>query len=171
MEIGWLLTFMYVDGLGQHCANALELRVLHKAIWLVWSETTQNLDLCTDPCSLRRCRLTGGYIGMPIISLRQLDERLRLIMGIPIPIRCCFYLNNYRPWTRFLSLAQSKLRLCSANNTNRPGYWSNLPCDWPSTAWAYSEQETENGPWCGAIYRLLHKEYEICCIKTLYYNW
>ena len=23
-----------------------------------------------------------------------------------------------------------------------------LPCDWPSTAWAYSEQETENGPWC-----------------------
>ena len=45
---------------------------------------------------------------------------------------------------RFLSLAQSKLRLCSANH--RPGYWSNLPCDWPSTAWAYSEQETENGP-------------------------
>ena len=42
-----------------------------------------------------------------------------------IPIRACF-----------LSLAQSKLRLCSANH--RPGYWSNLPCDWPSTAWAYS---------------------------------
>ena len=38
----------------------------------------------------------------------------------------------------------SKLRLCSANH--RPGYWSNLSCDWPSTAWAYSEQETENGP-------------------------
>ena len=37
----------------------------------------------------------------------------------------------------FLSLAQSKLRLYSANH--RPGYWSNLPCDWPSTAWAYSE--------------------------------
>ena len=48
-------------------------------------------------------------------------------------------------WTCFLSLAQSKLRLCSANH--RPGYWSNLPCDWLSTAWAYSEQETENGPW------------------------
>ena len=45
---------------------------------------------------------------------------------------------------RFLSLAQSKLRLCSANRS--PGYWSNLPCDWPRTAWAYSEQETENGP-------------------------
>ena len=38
-----------------------------------------------------------------------------------------------------------KFRLCSANP--KPGYWSNLPCDWPSTAWAYSEQETENGPW------------------------
>ena len=46
---------------------------------------------------------------------------------------------------RFLSLARSKLRLCSANH--RPGYWSNLPCDWLSTAWAYSEQETENRPW------------------------
>ena len=46
---------------------------------------------------------------------------------------------------RFLSLTRSKLRLCSANH--RPGYWSNLPCDWPSTAWAYSEQETGNGPW------------------------
>ena len=27
-----------------------------------------------------------------------------------------------------------------------PDYWSNLPCDRPSTAWAYSEQETENDP-------------------------
>ena len=95
-------------------------------------------------------------------------------------------------WACFLSLAQSKLRLCSANHRpgpvfclllwvssdyaqpitgqvtevtcpvigraqheltpskgqkTGPGYWSNLPCDWPSTAWAYSEQETENGPW------------------------
>ena len=44
----------------------------------------------------------------------------------------------------FLSLVRSKLRLCSANH--RPGYWSNLPCDWPSTAWAYSEQDTEKWP-------------------------
>ena len=44
------------------------------------------------------------------------------------------------PWTCFLSFARStKLRLCSANH--RPGYWSNLPCDWP-----YSQQETENRP-------------------------
>ena len=44
----------------------------------------------------------------------------------------------------FLSLPWSKHRLCSANH--RPGYWSNLPCDWPSTAWAYSEPDAENGP-------------------------
>ena len=45
---------------------------------------------------------------------------------------------------RFLSLAWSKLRLCSANH--RAGYFSNLACDWLSIVWAYSEQETENGP-------------------------
>ena len=48
---------------------------------------------------------------------------------------------------RFLSLAQSKLRLCSANH--RAGYFSNLDCDWLSIVWAYFEQETENGPWSG----------------------
>ena len=48
-------------------------------------------------------------------------------------------------WVRFLSLAGCKLRLCSANH--RSGYWSNLPCDWTSTAWANSLQETEIGPW------------------------
>ena len=47
---------------------------------------------------------------------------------------------------RFLSLTWSKLRLCSANH--RAGYFSNLACDWLSIVWAYSKQETENGPWC-----------------------
>ena len=55
------------------------------------------------------------------------------------------FLATVRTRACFLSLAQSKLGLCSANH--RPGYWSNLPCDWPSTASAYSEQETENEPW------------------------
>ena len=44
----------------------------------------------------------------------------------------------------FLSFARSKLKLCSANH--RSGYFSNLACDWLSIVWAYSEQETENGP-------------------------
>ena len=50
-------------------------------------------------------------------------------------------------WARFLLLVQSKLRLYSANH--RTGYFSNLPCDWLSIVWAYSEQETENGPLSG----------------------
>ena len=58
-------------------------------------------------------------------------------------LQCCteplilFQPITQRTRARFLSLARSKLRLWSANH--RPGYWSNLPCDWPSTAWAYSE--------------------------------
>ena len=45
---------------------------------------------------------------------------------------------------RYLPLAWSKLRLCSANH--RAGYFSNLACDWLSITWAFSKQETENGP-------------------------
>ena len=45
-----------------------------------------------------------------------------------------------------LSLAQGKLRLCSANH--RSGYFNNLACDWLSIVWAYFEQETENRPCC-----------------------
>ena len=52
-------------------------------------------------------------------------------------------------WARFLSLARSKLRLCSANH--RAGYFSNLACDWLSIVWAYSGQETENGPWSALL--------------------
>ena len=62
----------------------------------------------------------------------------------------CASVSQHGTRVRFLSLPRSKLRLCSANH--RPGYWSNLPCDWPSTAWAYSEQEPENRPCrCWAI--------------------
>ena len=45
---------------------------------------------------------------------------------------------------RFLSLARSQLRLCSASH--RSGYFSNLACDWLNIVWAYSEQQTENAP-------------------------
>ena len=62
--------------------------------------------------------------------------------------RCAYILANfasrYVTRARSLSLVRSKLRLCSVNH--RPAYWSNLPCDWPSTTWAYSEPNTKNGP-------------------------
>ena len=47
-------------------------------------------------------------------------------------------------WARFLSLARSKLRLCSANH--RACYFSNLACDWLSRVRAYCEKKTESGP-------------------------
>ena len=62
----------------------------------------------------------------------------------PVMQKVCFHIVTSSYQGLFLSLAQSKLRLCWANR--RPGYWSNLSCDWLSTAWVYSEQETENGP-------------------------
>ena len=56
----------------------------------------------------------------------------------PLILLCCAIR------ARFLSLARSKLRLCSANHW--AGYFSNLACDWLSIVWAYSEQKTKNGP-------------------------
>ena len=53
-----------------------------------------------------------------------------------------------KTWACFLSLALTKLRLCSANH--RAGYFSNLACDWLSIVWAYSKPETENGP-CNVV--------------------
>ena len=77
----------------------------------------------------------------------------------------CWYPGD--TWACFPSLARKKLRLCSANH--RPGYWSNLPCDWPSTAWAYSEQETENGPWSQGI--SMHRIDLICMEYCLAHTW
>ena len=59
------------------------------------------------------------------------------VLALDIPQSCSKPLIMSQIRAHFLSLAWRKLRLCSANH--RPGYWSNLPCDWPSTAWAYSK--------------------------------
>ena len=40
-------------------------------------------------------------------------------------------------WACFLSLARSKLRLCSTNH--RAGYFSNLACDRQKIVWVYSD--------------------------------
>ena len=90
---------------------------------------------------------------------------------------CCMFDSEWlSPWehksrARFLSLTRSKLRLCLANH--RTGYFRNLACDWLSIVWAYSEQETENGPstdhnggqpgckWTSQIWNVAH------CFETL----
>ena len=66
---------------------------------------------------------------------------MNLISIIPIDVMRTVHVI----WACFLSLARSKLRLCSDNH--RAGYFSNLACDWPSIVWAYCEHKTENGPW------------------------
>ena len=69
-----------------HCNVILALQVLV-------------LNLCVGLVqglySLRRCCLTG--IGIPIINLRQSDDRLRFIMRLPILIRPRL-LSEQRPW-------------------------------------------------------------------------
>ena len=72
------------------------------------------------------------------LTVKHKRDATRVFMGLSY--RC-----NSINWACFLSLARSKLRLCSANH--RTGYFSNLACDWLSIVWAYSQQETEIGPW------------------------
>ena len=68
-----------------------------------------------------------------------------LVVNMKLPRSLCVScLLTRTTWACFLSLAQNKLRLCSASH--RAGYFSNLPCDWLSIVWAHSKQETENGP-------------------------
>ena len=50
----------------------------------------------------------------------------------------------------FLSLAWSKLRLCSAND--KAGYFSNLAYDLQNIVWACSERETEIRPSSNALF-------------------
>ena len=69
---------------------------------------------------------------------------------------------------RFLSIARSKLRLCSANH--RAGYFSDLACDLLSIIWVYSKQETENEPRppvCNKILQDVFKPfyYTVCLIS------
>ena len=66
--------------------------------------------------------------------------------------------------------------LSSANHM--PGYFSNLACDWLSILWAYSEQETENGPWCDDCepamamrYNLQRAGVAICVTGWLNLHW
>ena len=44
----------------------------------------------------------------------------------------------------------------------------NLPCDWLSTAWSYSEQETENGPWsAGWVYASMVRSKETVAMSVI----
>ena len=96
--------------------------------------------------SMYKCRANIYHIFFTADKIQQWCDIEQIVLLGHGPVKQVY--TEVKPeltWARFLCRARSKLRLCSANH--RPGYWSNLPCDWPSTAWAYSEQETDNGPW------------------------
>ena len=102
-----------------------------------------------------------------LISIAEYWHEYRKLLKAPVKVGICNIASNSSlacgwnwiilgnlPWSlisraRFQSLARSKLRLCSANH--RAGYFSNLACDWLSIVWAYSKQDTENGPWFLAV--------------------
>ena len=112
--------------------------------------------------SLPQMWLPWRHVGTPLwLSCRDRMSCDRLALPLVLPTACPQPGNNITRVSialdkglahnreHFLSFARSKLRLCSANH--RAGYWSNLPCDWLSIVWAYSEQETEKGPSWQAI--------------------
>ena len=110
----WLNAFLFMTPNG----NGPQPVKFNRISW--WPESTHPI--------IYACYGIMSYsLGYIIIS-----EFMRFIYSYPLE-----GLYWHETWARFLSLARSKLRLCPANH--RPGYWSNLPCDWPSTAWAYSE--------------------------------
>ena len=127
-------------------SNSLDIDSIHGV--LVFQILTVFMELSQSAVDER---VIDRYPSTIIYGLSELHNSWMILINssqltpmAPMPLKW-----HQQIWARFLSLVRSKLRLCSANH--RPGYWSNLPCDWPSTAWAYSVQETENGPWYGAF--------------------
>ena len=57
--------------------------------------------------SLRIHRLVG--IGIPIINLRRLSDRLRFIMRIAIPVRLCFLMNRVPEKSHWFSASHTNL--------------------------------------------------------------
>ena len=116
-----------------------------KQPWWIWINTSCEFIMndcitTTKQSTTKPCAYFLGYtVCLPCTNPSMWHARLALVVNY-----CCVFMMKDNSWARFLSLAGSKLRLCSANH--RSGYCCNLPCDWPSTAWAYSEQETEIGP-------------------------
>ena len=144
VSLGWVS----VQALLQMCNGAMQFR-----------DSTVKLFIIITTDTKYRTNKRIQHISITPLQLTQ--RRWRLCKWPRHHETPVFWYNMYFLWSFvflashipgpvfFLLLRVSSL--CSANH--RPGYWSNLPCDWPSTAWAYSEQETENGPClpCNAV--------------------
>ena len=84
----------------------------------------------------------GGY-DYKFINLTKLGTYVKGYTNYYICIK--FENSNWEIWPCFLSLAQSKAQAVLGQSQGR--LLQCLACDWWSIAWAYSENETENGPW------------------------
>ena len=109
---------------------------------------TVSFAACLNPCHARQERRSGvtsncGRTHFTQHKTEWCSQQQDMEGGREIEKQ--FPRQESLPLEIFLSLAWSKLRLCSANHW--AGYFSNLACDWLSIVWAYPEQETENGPW------------------------
>ena len=108
-----------IDWIYHTCCHNYELLIISGQLLCIWSEAILSL--------MRLQETNKVYDNVPIEDVVNIIRWVQKdLWWMEHVIRACF-----------LSLVRSKLRLCSANH--RPGYWSNLPCDWLSTAWAYSE--------------------------------
>ena len=137
--------------------------------WIKCGSKRKMYIIHTQMCSSTNQSITDLHNVSKILAKRNLQEmkevKIQLLMQPPRlqhTVECHYKLSNItwyygsnvvnpatkhkKIWACFLSLARSKLRLCSVNH--RAGYVSNIAYDWLSTVWAYSEQETENRPPC-----------------------
>ena len=125
------------------CINfQLEILTINGIFGIVYShtiilESSQNVSETPPPPP---CPFSYWWLSMVCTNKRRCYTICNKLCG---QLRTFSALKRKMGSGRFLSLARGKRELYSANH--RPGYWSNLPCDWPSTAWADSKQETENG--------------------------
>ena len=122
------------------CVIHAFMRILGSVTGPLWEMVFENLCKLSAILFMSRCvKYTYTVLNIRLLQWYQwLSVRLRHL--------CCWCTEDttfenvvckmpaFLSWGRFLSLAWSRLRLCSANHT--PGYWSNLTCDWRSTAWA-----------------------------------
>ena len=131
IEIPYTTHAQKVGGICKRSTFICALNWLHTIDYIIHGGQVYRRMLCT----FAQLTLTSSpaYFNRPKSVWVEVFIELNLIRQRP-----------YEARAHFLSLALGKLRLCSANH--RPGYFSSLTCDWLSIVWAYSEQETENGP-------------------------
>ena len=124
---------------------------------------SHHLNQCWLFISKVQCHSSEGNSmrDTPAIKLKKIMWKLFIKNFIQIS-QGPMSLNLALTWARFLSLARSKLRQCSANH--RPGYWSEVTC--PVIGWAQPEltlsKREKTGPDTGCWIPQEVPNYEFC---------